>query len=64
METQMEKALRKAVIDSGRSNKELAQEAGITEASLSLFINMVRNLRLDTAGKLANVLGLELIQRK
>ena len=60
----MEKALRKAVVDSSRSNKELAQEAGITEASLSLFLNKVRNLRLDTAGKLAHVLGLELIQRK
>jgi hypothetical protein len=57
--TPMEKTLRDAVKVYG-SNRRLAAEAGIGADQLSRFLRNERTLRLDTAGKLAGVLGLTL----
>lgn len=57
--TQMEKRLHAAVCDYG-NNLELASIAGVTADMLSRFTRKERNLRLDSAGKLAKALGLTL----
>jgi plasmid maintenance system antidote protein VapI len=52
--------LRKAIIESGISPASLWRQSGVAEAVISRFINGVRTITLDTAAKLAAVLGLEL----
>lgn len=59
MNTQLEKRLHAAVCRYG-NNYELAQVAGVTADMLSRFVRRERNLRLDSAGKLAQALGLSL----
>ena len=46
------------------NNYELAQQAGVTADMLSRFVRQERTLRLDTASKLADVLGLVLTETK
>ena len=58
-QTQLERTLRDAVKAHG-NNYELAQQAGISADMLSRFVRQERTLRLDTASKLADVLGLTL----
>lgn len=58
-QTQLERTLRDAVKEHG-NNYELAQQAGISADMLSRFVRQERTLRLDTASKLADVLGLTL----
>ena len=57
--TPMERTLREAVKGFG-SNRRLASQAGISPDQLSRFLRSERSLRLDTAGRLAGVLGLTL----
>jgi transcriptional regulator with XRE-family HTH domain len=52
--------LREAIEDSGMSRYKISQLSGISEASLSLFANRKRPLTLESAAKIAEVLGLEL----
>ncbi len=59
LNTQLEKRLHAAVCHYG-NNYELARAAGVTADMLSRFSRKERNLRLDSAGKLAKVLGLSL----
>ena len=59
--TQLERTLRDAVKAHG-NNYELAQQVGISPTILSRFTRQERNLRLDTASKLADVLGLVLTE--
>lgn len=61
MHTQLEKRLHAAVCNYG-NNYELASMAGVTADMLSRFARRERNLRLDSAGKLAKVLGLNLTE--
>lgn len=61
--TQLERTLRDAVKAHG-NNYELAQLVGISPTILSRFTRQERNLRLDTASKLADVLGLVLTEAK
>jgi ribosome-binding protein aMBF1 (putative translation factor) len=61
--TQLERTLRDAVKAHG-NNYELAQLVGISPTILSRFARQERNLRLDTASKLADVLGLVLTEAK
>ena len=62
-QTQLERTLRDAVKAHG-NNYELAQQAGISADMLSRFVRQERTLRLDTASKLADVLGLVLTEAK
>lgn len=59
LHTQLEKRLHAAVCSYG-NNYELGQLAGVSADVLSRFSRKERNLRLDTAGRLAKVLGLTL----
>lgn len=64
MSKDIEKKLREALIKSKMSRYRIAKESGISEASLSLFVNHKRTLTLDSAAKVAGVLGLELTAKK
>jgi hypothetical protein len=57
--TQLEFALHFAVVNYG-NNYELGKLAGVSADVLSRFSRKERNIRLDTAGRLAKVLGLTL----
>lgn len=59
LDTQLEKRLHAAVCHYG-NNYELGKLAGVPADVLSRFTRKERNLRLDTAGRLAKVLGLTL----
>jgi hypothetical protein len=59
LDTQLEKRLHAAVCHYG-NNYELGKLAGVPADVLSRFARKERNIRLDTAGRLAKVLGLTL----
>ena len=52
--------LREAIEGSEMSRYKISQVSGISEASLSLFVNRKRTLTLESAAKVAEVLKLEL----
>ena len=62
--TQLEKALLDAIENSGLSLYAIAQKAGLCYAPVFHFATGQRSLTLPTAGKLADALGLELVQNK
>jgi len=53
--------LKEAIAQSAKSVEQLAHEAGVSQAVLAQFLAGQRDLRLATAEKLANVLGLRLM---
>lgn len=59
--TQLEATLHAAVVNYG-NNYELGKLAGVSADVLSRFARKERNLRLDTAGRLAKALGLTLTE--
>jgi hypothetical protein len=61
LDTQLEKRLHAAVCHYG-NNYELGKLAGVPADVLSRFTRKERNLRLDTAGRLAKILGLALTE--
>jgi hypothetical protein len=63
LDTQIEKRLHAAVCHYG-NNYELGRMAGVPADVLSRFARKERNLRLDTAGRLAKVLGLALTEEE
>ena len=56
----IETQLRMAIESSEMSRYKISQLSGISEASLSLFVNRKRTLTLESAAKIAQVLNLEL----
>jgi plasmid maintenance system antidote protein VapI len=56
----IETQLREAIEGSEMSRYKISQVSGISEASLSLFVNRKRTLTLESAAKVAEVLKLEL----
>ena len=52
--------LKQAIRDSDRSEYEIAKQAGISQIVVSRFISGERDIRMATADKLAEVLGLRL----
>jgi transcriptional regulator with XRE-family HTH domain len=60
----IEKRLKRALIESKVSRYRIAKESGLTESQLSYFVNGKRTLTLPAAAKLAKVLGLELKPKK
>ena len=61
LDTQLEKRLHAAVCHYG-NNYELGKLAGVPADVLSRFTRKERNLRLDTAGRLAKILRLALTE--
>lgn len=57
-------ALRAAIVDSGLSHYRIAKDAGITADIVSRFVTGERQLKIESAGRIAEVLGLELVQQK
>ena len=53
-------ALRTAIHDDGRSLRSIAVEAGLTAGALSRFTRGENGIGLDTAERLAEVLGMHL----
>ncbi len=62
MEKPISDTLRQAIIDSGLSLRQLARRAGIHSPSLVRFVNRNRGLVLESADRLAVVLGLRLVK--
>ena len=60
----IEDKLRRAILDAKISRYKISQLSGVGEAQLSLFVNRKRTLTLTSAAKVAEALGLELIQKK
>lgn len=56
----MESTLRQAIGNSGRSYRDIAQEADIAPSILSLFMTGRRTMTLPVAGRVCRVLGLAL----
>lgn len=52
--------LRQVVIDSGLSHYRVAKMAGTTPTIIGRFVNEQKGLRLSTADRLAEAMGLEL----
>ena len=52
-----------AIERSGLSQAELARAADVDRAVLSRFVSGRNDIRLDTADRLARVLGLDLVER-
>ena len=55
--------LRFAIATSGKTQYALAKEIGVVNGVLSRFMNFERDIRLETAAKLAEALGLSLQKR-
>ena len=60
----VEQKLREAIVKSKMSRYKISQLSGVGEAQLSLFVNGKRTLTLNSAAKVAKVLGLELKPKK
>lgn len=61
----IEEQLRQAILNTGITRYRLSKLSGVSEATLSLFVNNKRrSITTDTAAKLAAVLGLELTPTK
>ena len=61
--TPLETTLLKALKDSGTTIYEISKQSGLDTAPLYNFVNGKRSLTLPTAGRLADALGLELVQK-
>jgi plasmid maintenance system antidote protein VapI len=55
--------LRNAIRESGLTHYRIAKDAGIKPDMIDRFVFGKRDLRLGTAAKIADVLGLELVKR-
>jgi transcriptional regulator with XRE-family HTH domain len=63
-ETDLVAQLRKAIQASGRSLRDISREAGVHPSQLSYFLRGKRDLNLAAAGRLFQVLGLEVVAQK
>ena len=60
----IEEQFRRAILESGMSRYRLAELSGVTNSQLSLFVHGKRSLTLCSAAKVAQVLGIEFVQKK
>ena len=60
MTTDIATALRRAIVASGKSHYALAKASGVASEVIDRFVRGERDIRLQTAGRLARPLGLEL----
>jgi plasmid maintenance system antidote protein VapI len=63
-QTPISDVLEQAIRDSRLSLRELSRQAGIHSPSLVRFLKGERGLNLDTADRVAKLLGLRLVQDK
>src|SRR4051812_36397393 len=55
-------SLRDAIARSGRSTYALGRDAGVDPGAIQRFLSFERDLRLETAARLARELGLKLVE--
>ena len=55
--------LREAIKDSGLNITQLGELSGVDKGQISRFVNEERTLTLESAERIAEVLGLELIEK-
>jgi transcriptional regulator with XRE-family HTH domain len=60
--TSLERQLRDAVNQSGLSLNEIERRCGVSHTALSRFVRGERSLTLPVAGKLCQLLGLDLTE--
>ena len=60
----IEEQMRKAILESDMTRYRLCKLSGLTNSQLSLFVHGKRSLTLGSAAKVAQVLGLEFVQKK
>ncbi len=58
----LSEALRAAIVDSGMSLRQIAEETGLRHPSISRFLAGKTSLRLDLADRLAVLFGLQVIR--
>ena len=58
----LSEALRAAIVDSGMSLRQIAEETGLRHPSISRFLAGKTSLRLDLADRLAEFFGLQIIR--
>jgi len=56
-------ALKKAIRESGMTLYEIAKKARVSRIILSRFLSGERDIRMETADKLGDALGLRLVER-
>lgn len=61
--SKIEKAIKQAILKSGKTNYRISQETGLTQAMLSRVMSGKRGLGLGSAEILAKALNLEIIVR-
>lgn len=54
--------LKQAIVKSGQTHYRLAQQGGIRPQVIDYFMRGERSLKLETADKLASVLGLQMTE--
>ena len=57
------KRLKKLRFEKGYSQEQLAEKAGITQKSVSLYERAVNNMSINTAKKIANLLDVSYLKR-
>ena len=57
-------ALRDAIVESGYNQNQLSKLSGVNRAQINRFVKGERTLTLESAGKIAEALGLELKPKK
>ena len=62
--TNIEDQLRRAIVQGPMTRYALSKETGVPQSVLSEFVHGNRSLTLTTAAKLADVLGLEIVQTR
>jgi hypothetical protein len=62
--SQLSDLLRKTIVDSGISLRQLSIDTGLTRSSLQRFRDRRQFLSLDAADKLAHYFGLELRKKR
>ena len=60
----IEEQLRRAIVESPMTRYAISKSSGVSQSVLSNFVNRNRSVTMETAAKLADVLGLELTARK
>jgi plasmid maintenance system antidote protein VapI len=56
--------IRKAIATSGSSNYRIAKEIGVSQATMSRFVNGHNGVSMDVLDELGKVLGLEIVASK
>ncbi len=60
----IDKALREAIQASGLTHYAISQAAGVSPGQIDRFVSGERDLRLGTAARIAEALGLVLVPRR